>query len=102
MFPLTVLSQEYGLSFKGQDFLLDERTSLDITSNKQLIVKDEFELSFDLKVELLKSKGNFGYIFRAINEDNKNIDLLLSNTTTKKLIIARLNCIVNIFIKIKS
>jgi two-component SAPR family response regulator len=87
MFPLTVLSQEYGLSFKGQDFLLDERTSLDITSNKQLIVKDEFELSFDLKVELLKRKGNFGYIFRAINEDNKNIDLLLSNTTTKKLII---------------
>jgi hypothetical protein len=87
MFPLTVLSQEYGLSFKGQDFLLDERTSLDITSNKQLIVKDEFELSFDLKVELLKRKGNFGYIFRAINEDNKNIDLLLSNTATKKLII---------------
>ena len=87
MFPLTVLSQEYGLSFKGQDFLLDERTSLDITSNKQLIVKDEFELSFDLKVELLKRKGNFGYIFRAINEDNKNIDLLLSNTETKNLII---------------
>ena len=87
MLPLTILSQEYGLSFKGQDFLLDERTSLDITSNKQLIVKDEFELSFDLKVELLKRKGNFGYIFRAINEDNKNIDLLLSNTETKNLII---------------
>ena len=87
MLPLSVLSQEYGLSFKGQGFLLDERTSLDITSNKPLIVKDEFELTFDLKVELLKRKGNFGYIFRAINEDNKNIDLLLSNTATKKLII---------------
>ena len=44
-------------------------------------------MTFDLKVELLKRKGNFGYIFRAINEDNKNIDLLLSNTETKKLII---------------
>ena len=87
MLPLSVLSQEYGLSFKGQDFLLDERTSLDITSNRPLTVKDEFELTFDLKVELLKRKGNFGYIFRAINEDNKNIDLLLSNTATKKLII---------------
>jgi len=87
MLPLSVLSQEYGLSFKGQDFLLDERTSLDITSNKQLIVKDEFELTFDLKVELIERKGNFGYIFRAVNEDNKNIDLLLSNTATKKLII---------------
>ena len=87
MLPLSVLSQEYGLSFKGQDFLLDERTSLDITSNRPLTVKDEFELTFDLKVELLKRKGNFGYIFRAINEDNKNIDLLLSNTETKKLII---------------
>jgi len=87
MLPLSVLSQEYGLSFKGQDFLLDERTSLDITSNRPLTVKDEFELTFDLKVELIKRKGNFGYIFRAINEDNKNIDLLLSNTETKKLII---------------
>ena len=87
MLPLTVLSQEYGLSFKGQDFLLDERTSLDITSSKPLIIKGEFELTFDLKVNLLKRKGNFGYIFRAINGDNKNIDLLLSNTTTKKLII---------------
>jgi len=87
MLPLTVFSQEYGLSFKGQDFLLDERTSLDITSNKPLIVKDEFELIFDLKVKLLKRKGNFGYIFRAVNGDNKNIDLLLSNTKTKKLII---------------
>jgi len=37
MLPLSVLSQEYGLSFKGQGFLLDERTSLDITSNKPLI-----------------------------------------------------------------
>ena len=57
MLPLSVFSQEYGLSFKGQDFLLDERTSLDITSNKPLIVKDEFELIFDLKVKLLKRKG---------------------------------------------
>ena len=87
MLPLTVLSQEYGLSLKGQEFLLDERTSLDITSSKPLIIKGEFELTFDLKVNLLKRKGNFGYIFRAINGDNKNIDLLLSNTTTKKLII---------------
>ena len=87
MLPLPVLSQEYGLSFKGQDFLLDERTSLDITSNKPLIVKDEFELIFDLKVELINEKGNFGYIFRAINGDNENIDLLLSNTKTKNLII---------------
>ena len=87
MLPLTVFSQEYGLSFKGQDFLLDERTSLDITSNKPFIVKDEFALTFDLKVALTEEKGNFGYIFRAINGDNKNIDLLLSNTETKNLII---------------
>ena len=87
MLPLTVFSQEYGLSFKGQNFLLDERTSLDITSNKPFIVKDEFALTFDLKVELINKKGNFGYIFRAINGDNENIDLLLSNTKTKNLII---------------
>ena len=34
MLPLAVLSQEYGLNFKGQSYLLDERTGLEISPNK--------------------------------------------------------------------
>ena len=51
MFPTAILSQEYGLNFKGQSYLLDERTGLEISPNKYVDVKNEFEVSFDLKVD---------------------------------------------------
>jgi DNA-binding SARP family transcriptional activator len=87
MFPTAILSQEYGLNFKGQSYLLDERTGLEISPNKYVDVKNEFEVSFDLKVDFKKKKNEFGYIFRIISEKNKNIDLLLSSLTIKSLIL---------------
>jgi hypothetical protein len=56
MFPTAILSQEYGLNFKGQSYLLDERTGLEISPNKYVDVKNEFEVSFDLKVDFKKKK----------------------------------------------
>jgi hypothetical protein len=47
MFPIAILSQEYGLNFKGQSYLLDERTGLEISPNKYIEIKNEFEISFD-------------------------------------------------------
>ena len=46
MFPIAILSQEYGLNFKGQSYLLDERTGLEISPNEYIKVKNEFEVSF--------------------------------------------------------
>jgi len=84
---LEVSSQEYGLNFKGQSYLLDERTGLEISPNEYIKVKNEFEVSFGLKLDF-KQKGNgFGYVFRIISKENKNIDLLLSGFQTKSLIL---------------
>ena len=84
---LEVSSQEYGLNFKGQSYLLDERTGLEISQNEYIKVKNEFEVSFGLKLDF-KQKGNgFGYVFRIISKENKNIDLLLSGFQTKSLIL---------------
>jgi DNA-binding SARP family transcriptional activator len=84
---LEVSSQEYGLNFKGQSYLLDERTGLEISPNEYVKVKNEFEVSFGLKLDF-KQKGNgFGYVFRIISKENKNIDLLLSGFQTKSLIL---------------
>ena len=84
---LLVSSQEYGLNFKGQSYLLDERTGLEISPNKYIEIKNEFEISFDLKVDFEKKENGFGYIFRIISKKNKNIDLLLSSLKTKSLIL---------------
>ena len=48
---LEVSSQEYGLNFKGQSYLLDERTGLEISPNEYIKVKNEFEVSFGLKLD---------------------------------------------------
>lgn len=82
-----VFSQEYGLRFKGQDHLVDERTSLNLTPNDFMGLKNEFELSFDIKLNLEKPKIEFGYIFRIISENNKNIDLLIKNMDIDSLIL---------------
>ena len=71
MFPIAILSQEYGLNFKGQSYLLDERTGLEISPNKYVEVKNEFEVSFDLKVDFEKKENGFGYVFRIISKKKK-------------------------------
>ncbi|WP_370103655.1 kelch repeat-containing protein [Winogradskyella sp.] len=81
-----VFPQDYGLRFKGQEYLVDERTSLNLTPNYFIGVKNEFELSFDIKLDLQKSKNEFGYIFRIISENNNNIDLLIKNLSLDSLI----------------
>lgn len=84
---LDVYAQEYGLQFKGQDYLLDERTGLDLTPNNFFEIEEDLTLSFDLKAAFLKEQSTFGYIFRMISEENQNIDLLLSTSKTNKLVV---------------
>ncbi len=69
-------AQTYGLKFQGQDVILDERTELDLTPDDLLKFQDEFEISFDYKIETIKPNSIFGYVFRIINLENYNVDLL--------------------------
>jgi len=75
-------AQEYGLNFKGQNYLLDERTSLELSPEQFINAQDEFELNFKLKLDFENKENTFGYIFRIINKEGRNIDLI--NSSFKK------------------
>lgn len=83
---LNLYSQTYGLKFKGHNVTLDKRTELDLTPDDFFKFQDEFEISFDYKTTRLYTNTNsgfFGYVFRIVNEDDENIDLL--STPTPKI-----------------
>ena len=70
---------DYGLSFNGQSFKLDDRTHLNLNSESSFNFKNTFELVFDVRFNNKTARGGlFGYIFRIIN-NSTNIDLLISN-----------------------
>lgn len=69
-------SQTYGLKFKGHEANLDERTELDLTPDKYITFKNDFEISFDFSLDTRNSTPLFGYILRIVNQENINIDLL--------------------------
>lgn len=69
-------AQTYGLKFQGQDVTLDKRTELNLTTDNYLKFKDEFEISFDYKLDVNNPNLLFGYVFRVINQEDINVDLL--------------------------
>lgn len=78
-------AQTYGLKFKSHDVVLDQRTELDLSPNKLLSFQNEFELSFDYRINPFKPNdysGFFGYVFRIISKGNNNVDLLITPTPT--------------------
>jgi len=76
-------SQTYGLKFQSHDVVLDKRTELNLSPDQFFNFRDEFEISFDYKIDLLKPNdfsGLFGYVFRVISKENNNVDLLITPT----------------------
>jgi len=73
-------SQQYGLSFSGHETLKDKRTGLDLTTDREILVNDEFELSFDISL-YPPNRFIYGYVFRIIFDDTSNIDLVYSVRT---------------------
>lgn len=67
--------QSYGLGFSSHEVFQDKRTSLDLSPGKQLYFKDNFELSFDLSL-FANRPVYFGYVFRIVEDDKRNIDLV--------------------------
>ncbi len=76
-------TQTYGLKFQGHEVVLDKRTELNLSPDQYLNFQDEFEISFDYRIDVLKPNdysGLFGYILRVISSENNNIDLLITPT----------------------
>ncbi len=66
---------QYGLGFAGQEVVQDQRTGLDLTSDKSFCFNKDFEISFELAF-LPNRTDYFGYIMRIIENDENNIDLI--------------------------
>jgi len=71
----TASAQSYGLGFHSHTEVQDRRTSLDLFPNTPWCPKDSFTLSFELSF-LPGHHEYFGYIFRMIDNDKKNIDFI--------------------------
>ncbi len=74
-FPAKCLYAQYGLGFASHEVVLDQRTGLDLSAEKQVCFRDDFELSFDLSF-MPNRADYFGYVVRIIDNDRTNIDLL--------------------------
>ncbi len=70
-----VYSQSYGLGFAGHEVVQDKRTALDLSPERPLCFDRSFELSFDLSF-MPGYADHFGYIFRLIDQEKRNIDLI--------------------------
>jgi len=100
-FKSTVWSQTYGLKFNSHDVVLDKRTELNLSPDQFLNFHDEFEISFDYKINLIKPNDYsvlFGYIFRVISLENNNIDLLITPTPSRNLnlVIGKNNSVIQV------
>ena len=79
-----------GLYFKSFKVNKDMRTSLNLTPDRALNLKNGFVLEFELSLRW--ETHNFGYIFRLISDDALNIDLLAdlsSSETNFSLVVGR-------------
>lgn len=82
-----VLGQLYGLSFVSNEAIQDQRTGMDLSPENTLCFDRNFQLSFDISFKPDQFEY-FGYIFRIIDTENRNIDLICNiNITSKNHII---------------
>lgn len=75
--------QEYGLEFLGHEVVTDKRTALILGNDNIICSKNNFDLSFELKFKP-KVSSYFGYVFRIITQEDKNIDLLFQSDSQGK------------------
>ncbi|NDV68117.1 DNA-binding transcriptional activator [Dysgonomonas sp. 25] len=65
-----------GLRIKGNDHLIDERTSYSVFETKHPVFSDKLDISFEMAMPV---PSTVGYIFRIKNEEDKYIYNLLIN-----------------------
>ncbi|MDR1122089.1 MAG: hypothetical protein LBM08_14415 [Dysgonamonadaceae bacterium] len=69
---------QYGLKFNSNGYEPEMRTSLDLSPNSFFSFHEGFSMDFDVKIDL-KEIHSYGYIFRIIDKNENNVDLLLGN-----------------------
>ena len=70
-----LVAQNYGLFFQGHEAIQEKRTGLDLGATAPMCFDKNFEISFDLSF-MTGYTDYFGYIFRAIDQEGRNIDLI--------------------------
>ncbi|MBO9153542.1 kelch repeat-containing protein [Chitinophaga sp. GCM10012297] len=73
-------AQPHGLIFSSFETVQEKRTSLDLGGGAPVCLSHGFSLSFDISF-LPGQPAYFGYVFRLINREHQNIDLLYSPNT---------------------
>lgn len=71
-------AQSYGMAFNSYETDLDKRTSLDLSPAEPLRLANNFTIGFDMSL-FPYQHVYFGYIFRLVGENGKNIDLIFDN-----------------------
>ena len=90
MFSAYCYTQEiqYGLKFKSYEVEKERRTSLILTPDKPISLPEIYSVSFDLNFHS-SGKDPFGYVFRMIDDDGRDINMLLGidkNTMINRLV----------------
>jgi two-component SAPR family response regulator len=67
-----------GLEFYSFEEKQEDRTSLNLDPDEPYSFPDGFSMSFD--VCFVKSKWNFGYVFRIIGQNDQHVDFILRET----------------------
>jgi len=70
-----VQAQFNGLIFASRETAPEKRTVLDLTPDGPLCLSDSFQINFDISFVPGKERYS-GYVFRIIDKNNENIDLL--------------------------
>jgi DNA-binding SARP family transcriptional activator len=82
IFGSNIFSQEQqlsGLYFSSHEVNLDKRTSLNLTPDKPFSFPKGFSVEFEASFR--PGDGYYGYIFRIIGDNKKNIDLVANNAS---------------------
>ena len=80
LFSGGLYSQSYGLQFSSHEAIPEKRTSLNLTPEEPLCLKENTQISFELKF-VPGLNAYFGYVIRLITTDNQNIDLVSIDKT---------------------
>lgn len=80
LFNRVSYAQSHGLIFSSFETVQEKRTSLDLGAGAPVCLSSGFSLSFDISF-FPGQPTYFGYVFRLINREHQNIDLLYSPHT---------------------
>ena len=70
-----LFSQSYGLQFSSHEVIPEKRTSLNLTSNEPICLKEDTKISFNFKLAP-NLQPYFGYVIRIITTNGQNIDIV--------------------------